>query len=1211
MAYIPQVEFVDFVDLVKIHWSIDYDLVKYKSEVARVARKARRHLFPHVSQKAMLAKECTLWRDWIAEIPQGEKVHPEWNRLVNFKESMIGSMAKGDGHEIFPFAIHYRFHRYHKQDDLQFADDIDRHALKKPLRKLGQQVFRYEPDIYDMLQPLEAPMSYPPYISKTTAQKLLENNRDDSIWLNPHNHHTIPLLGRDEEIATLRDFVENGGSFRILPVIAPSGAGKTRLISQWMRDYAANWNPDTEWEAGFLVSNGNENARDPTPWKSWTPRKNTLIVIDYTHAFDEVVKVIFERATEVTAKRPDGFLALSETRGAKDQFQKPLNVRLIVIDHTSPEFLWHKLQGGHAASVARLKAQYVVDELHLKPEKDNSQILVNILVAAANIGKEKNSLLELDDPQILHAMEQLDRIGKEMGEDDTIRHPLFAALFGQAIRRSVGGTVDFSAWSRRDLINIYFDGQDRLPWSGWNSTENPSSDQRMRKGLYAGALVSAATLRRGVSVADAREHLPRDHESILAQSRNVICSTDPHTIKEFLPDILGETFLMKFLAELDRDSDVEQAFVAIIEKSGISDPLEIASNFRETVLRLVRNLSKDDPTQPAVIKLWEELPKLLQPKKFQRNSPMRLCISHSIADVMDQLSSVSLGLKSTEGSDGIVYRFESLRAKLSSFFEVEALLDNSVGNAELESAQTALTFFESSDQKNYVSLFPEILKVLEKYEKSDAANWAPLLLAAFFGSTNFLQLIIEKLNPDIDMLSTDGWTALMLASQHGHLETMECLISNRANPNASGKEGTTAALLACSNGQVEALELLHRCGADLDGSSQNGVTLAHAASYNGHVKILRYLKKLDVDLFKPNKEGVISLLPASGMGHLDVVSFLIAEGADVNSRSTSGGNAAITASYGGHLRLLKYLHSLNIDLKATRNDGHTSVMSASENGHLPVLKFLHQHGVNLNAVRDDGANALLLACQYGHLNVVRYLESQAIDLNASNHEGWTAALVAIQYGQLDVLKFLHDKGAKLSVANRRGANAATFACQNGNLDLLQYLHDQGTDFITSSSHGWTPAITAAQGGHLQALKFLHKLGANLGATTNDGTNAAMEAGRFGHVHILRYLATQNVELNGVRSDGWNTVMFACGQGHLNVLQFLHKQEITLSAVAPSGVTSVMAATYGGHLEVVRYLYEKGVDLTSVTKNGDTAMSLAIERGHSDIVNFLCDILGEE
>lgn len=1036
MDYKRHLHFDDFTAEVERRFSGEFGPDEYRAIVGKFAATHRKTIFGDLTK----TQTSDLWPAWLkdASIPNTKDDSQKEISINNFNENTPKSLINCATNIFYAFAFHYRLHRVFSENDLKLAAELDRLVFQgKTFEEItGKIVFSFVRDsLVEAPAPLQAPMSYPPYVSESAAKSFLKSEPTNAIWLNPHNHYTIPLEGRESELSALTNFLESGHIFRILPVIGPSGAGKTRVVSQWMKQYAANWNPDSNWEAGFVISNANENARNPKPWRNWLPPKNTLIVIDYTYAFDEVVQAIFDRANEIISWSSQDSDRCSQQDSLRHYEQKNIKIRVILIDHTSPEFLWSKLQREHVASIANMKERFVESELVLGPEKeDGSQNLRHIIASAASVSSLSVGVKSLESIQIDHAASELDRIGREMGERDSVRHPLFAALMGEAIRKSSEDFVSFTNWSRRDLINTYFEGKDRLPWSGWDQIPDPLAKRRHKDGLYVGAIVSVATLRRGLLVADAKDHLPQKSESLFKQSCNIVASDSLHEVQEFLPDILGETFLLKFLSEVGHDSEVEHAFFDMLGDHGLGNAEEVASNFRETVQRLARNLANDSPTQPEIIKFWEKLPNLLVPQKFEKHSAIRLNVSFAISDVTLTISRIIQYLEQKEVETGLLARYQKIRAELKNRFELTELDYASQVDCNLNVAKATLSYFESFWEEGAHPPMKQILQILEKYQINNKEDWPPLLLGCSLGCNIFVRSLLKETSCNVNMVSDQGMTAAICASSNGHVAMLAFLKEKGADLNLPGNDSITPILAACGNGQVEALRYLHQQGLEIDGDKA-----ARWASYNGHANILRYLYQQQISVSEFGNNQIFSILPASGMGHLEIVKFFYECGADLNLSTPDGVNAATTASFGGHLNVLQYLKSKDVNLNALRSDGLTTAMAACENGHISVVKFLKSQGVDLRAMKEDGTNALLIACQNGHLDLVKYLISEGLSLHSRTNNGWTAAMLACENDHLRMLKYLHSKEVNLSAQSNDGDTVYSIAKKTGSEKILEFL----------------------------------------------------------------------------------------------------------------------------------------------------------------------------
>ena len=68
----------------------------------------------------------------------------------------------------------------------------------------------------------------------------------------------------------------------------------------------------------------------------------------------------------------------------------------------------------------------------------------------------------------------------------------------------------------------------------------------------------------------------------------------------------------------------------------------------------------------------------------------------------------------------------------------------------------------------------------------------------------------------------DGWTALMLASDKGHLKVVKLLLEKGANANAQNNNGETALMVASEKGHLEIVKLLIEKGANINAQHKNG-----------------------------------------------------------------------------------------------------------------------------------------------------------------------------------------------------------------------------------------------------------------------------------------------------------------------------------------------------------------------------------------------------
>ena len=110
---------------------------------------------------------------------------------------------------------------------------------------------------------------------------------------------------------------------------------------------------------------------------------------------------------------------------------------------------------------------------------------------------------------------------------------------------------------------------------------------------------------------------------------------------------------------------------------------------------------------------------------------------------------------------------------------------------------------------------PRVAQMLVEAPKVDlnlltAQGESPLMLAALKGQTELAAAMIKK---DADV-NKPGWTPLHYAASGGHLPLMRLLLENYAYIDAASPNGTTPLMMASMYGNAAAVQLLLEEGAD-------------------------------------------------------------------------------------------------------------------------------------------------------------------------------------------------------------------------------------------------------------------------------------------------------------------------------------------------------------------------------------------------------------
>jgi small GTP-binding protein len=152
-------------------------------------------------------------------------------------------------------------------------------------------------------------------------------------------------------------------------------------------------------------------------------------------------------------------------------------------------------------------------------------------------------------------------------------------------------------------------------------------------------------------------------------------------------------------------------------------------------------------------------------------------------------------------------------------------------------------------------------------------NVPALILSYQKKSMKVLDILIDSKKTNLNVISADGETLLMLAAINNQLSLADRLISKGADVN---KPGWTALHYAASKGHIEMIRLLLDQQAYLDAESPNGTTpLMMAASY-GSAMSVKLLLEEGADPRIKNKLGLTALDMAKQPEKEDAKRYLLA-----------------------------------------------------------------------------------------------------------------------------------------------------------------------------------------------------------------------------------------------------------------------------------------------------------------------------------------------
>jgi ankyrin repeat protein len=151
-----------------------------------------------------------------------------------------------------------------------------------------------------------------------------------------------------------------------------------------------------------------------------------------------------------------------------------------------------------------------------------------------------------------------------------------------------------------------------------------------------------------------------------------------------------------------------------------------------------------------------------------------------------------------------------------------------------------------------------------------------LFEAAAFGATDRLRELLDHDASAIEAYSSDGWTALHLASFFGSQDAVELLLERGADAGVLSQNAmhNTPLNAASAGGKTDIAKLLLSHAAPVNAQQAGGFTALHAAAYQGNAELTRALLFAGADRDKKNDAGQTAMDMALAKGRQEIVDLL-------------------------------------------------------------------------------------------------------------------------------------------------------------------------------------------------------------------------------------------------------------------------------------------------------------------------------------------------
>lgn len=288
--------------------------------------------------------------------------------------------------------------------------------------------------------------------------------------------------------------------------------------------------------------------------------------------------------------------------------------------------------------------------------------------------------------------------------------------------------------------------------------------------------------------------------------------------------------------------------------------------------------------------------------------------------------------------------------------------------------------------------------------------------------------------------------------------------------NFQTRSGKTALQLACQGAHIQTVQVLVSLGASLGVEDEDGDLALHIAAREGNAGIIKVLlkgmkKKERMRLLEcRNLKGWTALQEAqlSGIYEAEQILWRMSGG-----EGEDGDDETARAE-----ELIKAIREDDADAAS-------ELLGLGHSGRGDIKKDIEQTtfeegpGLGLEVKNQGGRSPLQQALLFGSLNVAKMLLAAGASVHSRSDPGeWTAIHYAALSGSPSAITLCLSHGAEVNEQTQQKQTPLHHACRRGAEDATKLLLEKGADAEALDDRGWMPVHVAAAGGHERVVRFL-------------------------------------------------------------------------------------------------------------------------------------------
>lgn len=420
-------------------------------------------------------------------------------------------------------------------------------------------------------------------------------------------------------------------------------------------------------------------------------------------------------------------------------------------------------------------------------------------------------------------------------------------------------------------------------------------------------------------------------------------------------------------------------------------------------------------------------------------------------------------------------------------------------------------------------------------------------------------------------------SALLAASEKGHVEIVKLLLKNGASPQTSDLTGMFAIHAAAMYDRSDVIKLLIESGAPVDAKDGSKYTALHIAAMNKNLGSVIMLVKCGASIMKKNPDGHTAIDIAKNRKFDEIAAFLedvlrYSSKDSVEKKSGNGANCVKTTTSG------------------------CCVKNSSNNSNSKIIFELTSA-----AARSDEFK-------------IKELLGKGADINCRECNGQTPLIVTVSKlsTSIKALKLLISSGASLDAADNKGNTALIYAAEKNNVGAMNELIDAGCNMDIQNKNGETALYVAAFNGSYEACRHLLSAGANLETTAKYKRTPLIAAAANGDIKTALHLIYSGADINIMPDGNWNALMYAVYNDNYTLAEELINFGAKVNFQDCSGETPIIKAASKLNSAMIKLLLDAGADPEVKDIKGRNAFDAAVEASAGEsIINLIASKCGQE